>query len=46
MFTKVDFAGFIALIIAMITLIAVIDAPTESVAATRSAHHLRVNGLT
>jgi len=45
MFTKVDFAGFIALIIAMITLVAVIAAPTESVAATRSAshHHLRVN---
>jgi hypothetical protein len=46
MFTKVDFAGFIALIIAMIALVAVIAAPTESVAATRSAshHHLRVNG--
>jgi hypothetical protein len=45
MFTKVDLAGFIALIIAMITLVAVIAAPTESVAARRSAsHHLRVNG--
>jgi hypothetical protein len=46
MLTKVDFAGFIALIIAMITLVAVIAASTESVAATRSAchHHLRVNG--
>jgi hypothetical protein len=48
MFTKVDLAGFIALIIAMITLVAVIAAPTESVAARRSAshHHLRVNGPT
>jgi hypothetical protein len=46
MFAKVDFAGFIALIIAMIALVAVIAAPIESVAATRSAshHHLRVNG--
>jgi hypothetical protein len=46
MFTKVDFAGFFALIIAMIALVAVIAAPTESVAATRSAshHRLRVNG--
>jgi hypothetical protein len=45
MSTKVDFEGFIALIIAMIALVAVIAAPTESVAATRSAshHHLGVN---
>jgi hypothetical protein len=48
MFTKVSFAEFIALILTIIALVAVIAAPTESVAATRPAshHHLRVNGPT
>jgi hypothetical protein len=45
MFTKVSFAEFIALILTVIALVAVIAAPAESVAATRPAshHHLRVN---